>query len=266
MPIETICQTCNNRLRVADEHAGKLARCPKCQSVYTVPTPQAAGGFGASVSAAGGSASGSDQWRLRTADGMVYGPVSRADLDRWLVEGRVTADSHLLQDGAAQWVHASQVYPQLATASRSGSTLSSAYAPAGASFGSQYGGVPSPQATAGNPFGGSSGSNPFSEASVAQNPYGSPAYGGMQGPYQSFARPHRGALVLVLGILGLTACALIGIPAAFLGMSDLREMNAGRMDPSGKGLTIAGMVMGLICCAMFALGFLLMLFVIIAGH
>jgi hypothetical protein len=70
---------------------------------------------------------------------------------------------------------------------------------------------------------------------------------------------------LVLGILGLTLCGLIGIPAAFMGMSDLREMNAGRMDPSGKGLTIAGMIMGWICVALFALGILIFLVSIIAG-
>ena len=37
MVIETRCQTCARILAVADEHAGKLARCPSCQTQYTVP-------------------------------------------------------------------------------------------------------------------------------------------------------------------------------------------------------------------------------------
>src|SRR5687767_1165236 len=39
MPIETSCQGCGRLLRVADEHAGKLARCPHCQTIYNVPLP-----------------------------------------------------------------------------------------------------------------------------------------------------------------------------------------------------------------------------------
>lgn len=46
MPIEFICQSCNNQLRVPDEHAGKQAKCPSCKSVNSIPalttsTPQA---------------------------------------------------------------------------------------------------------------------------------------------------------------------------------------------------------------------------------
>jgi hypothetical protein len=262
MPIETICQTCNNRLRVADEHAGKLARCPKCQSVYTVPTPQAAGSAGAMSSSA------VDQWRLKTADGMIYGPVPRADMDRWLTEGRVTPDSQLLQEGTDKWRWAKEVYPQLATAGFAApaptttSSLSSAYAPTSASFSDQYGAKADRPSTGGNPF---AASNPFSESTVQQNPYSAPTYGGstfnVGRPYQ----PHRGVLILILGILGLTVCGLIGLPAAFMGLADLREINAGRMDPSGKGLTIAGMVMGWICVGLFALGILIVLLGVLAG-
>ncbi len=37
MPIEMSCTGCGQTLRVADEHAGKLARCPKCGTVVSVP-------------------------------------------------------------------------------------------------------------------------------------------------------------------------------------------------------------------------------------
>jgi hypothetical protein len=59
--------------------------------------------------------------------------------------------------------------------------------------------------------------------------------------------PHRGALILVLGILSWVACPLLlGILAWVMGNGDLREMDAGRMDPSGRGLTDAGRILGMI--------------------
>ena len=55
----------------------------------------------------------------------------------------------------------------------------------------------------------------------------------------------RGWIVLALGILGFT-CFPLGIVAWVLGNRDLREMRAGRMDPSGLGLTTAGQILGII--------------------
>lgn len=59
-------------------------------------------------------------------------------------------------------------------------------------------------------------------------------------------KPHRGTAVLVLGILGLVVCVICGIIAWVMGNSDLREMQAGTMDPSGQGLTKAGKICGMI--------------------
>lgn len=39
MPIEMRCAGCGQMLRVADEHAGKKARCPACGTVADVPLP-----------------------------------------------------------------------------------------------------------------------------------------------------------------------------------------------------------------------------------
>lgn len=80
-------------------------------------------------------------------------------------------------------------------------------------------------------------------------------------------KPHHGTLILILGILSLLMCNIItGIPAWVMANSDLREMDAGTMDPSGRGATQAGKVCGIISVvlavlcmllviAMFALGF-----------
>lgn len=40
-------------------------------------------------------------------------------------------------------------------------------------------------------------------------------------------RPHRGAVILVLGILGLVVCLICGIVAWVMGNGDLRAMQAG---------------------------------------
>ena len=59
-------------------------------------------------------------------------------------------------------------------------------------------------------------------------------------------RPHRGVAILVLGILGLVMCVICGIIAWVMGNSDLREMDAGRMDSAGRGMTQAGRICGMI--------------------
>jgi hypothetical protein len=57
---------------------------------------------------------------------------------------------------------------------------------------------------------------------------------------------HRGTLILVLGILSLVAVQILGPVAWLLGNADLREMRAGRMDPSGESQTNIGRVLGMI--------------------
>ena len=38
MPIEFVCQSCNNSLRVEDQFAGKQARCPSCGHINNIPS------------------------------------------------------------------------------------------------------------------------------------------------------------------------------------------------------------------------------------
>lgn len=80
-------------------------------------------------------------------------------------------------------------------------------------------------------------------------------------------RPHRGVLVLVLGILGLVLCVICGIVAWVLGNSDIREMEAGRMDPTGLGLTKAGKICGIISVVLnvVVIGIWLVMFVILGA-
>ena len=66
-------------------------------------------------------------------------------------------------------------------------------------------------------------------------------------------KPHRGTLVLVLGILSLVVCAPLGIAAWVMGNGDLKQMDAGAMDPTGRSLTNAGRICGIIGTILFAL-------------
>ena len=76
------------------------------------------------------------------------------------------------------------------------------------------------------------------------NPYTSPSSrsAGWHGS------PHRGGMILTLGILAATCNFLLipGIMAWVMGSSDLKKMEAGYMDPEGKGITTAGMVLGIV--------------------
>jgi hypothetical protein len=70
-------------------------------------------------------------------------------------------------------------------------------------------------------------------------PQGPPPPGGAM-------QPHRGTQILVFGILGLVCCVIFGIVAWSMGSKDMQEIRAGRMDPSGEGLTNAGKILGMV--------------------
>ena len=68
-------------------------------------------------------------------------------------------------------------------------------------------------------------------------------------------KPHRGTLILVLGILSLVGCGILtGIPAWVMGNSALKEIDGGTMDPTGRGVTNAGKILGMISTILFIVG------------
>lgn len=80
--------------------------------------------------------------------------------------------------------------------------------------------------------------------------------------------PHRGTLILVLGILSLVGCTFFaGIPAWILGNADLNKMKQGLMDRAGEGNTSAGRIMGIISVILGIIGviFTILWFVVIAA-
>lgn len=264
MTIDIQCTGCSRQLRVADEHGGKSARCPECQTIVAVPHPKSAApvtsrsaGFVAptvettkekthpTFDLNDGNATPS--WHLKTPEGQTYGPVDRAELDRWYAEGRITNDCMLRQEPSTNWVNANAVYPSVAPPS------------------SRENNRPVHTSTpSANPN-----ANPFGE----QSPYTSPnstSTNTAAGRRRRNQVPHRGGLILALGILSwVISCPLFGVIAWIMGSGDLREMRAGRMDNSGMGLTQAGQILGMIHSIILLVGIagsMLFLFLIaIAG-
>ena len=177
-----------------------------------------------SASPSGGSGATGERWLMRAEDGRVYGPVSRADLDGWAREGRVSPRASLAREGTEAWQPAVQLYPHLA------------------SQGSLGGGS--------NPFADrpSSSGQVFSAASMG-GAYGAPVAGG----FNRYAQPHRGGLILSFAIISWVICFFFGIAALIMGLQDISAMKQGRMDPSGMGLTQAGVIIAALQLGLFVL-------------
>jgi predicted Zn finger-like uncharacterized protein len=65
-------------------------------------------------------------------------------------------------------------------------------------------------------------------------------------------QPHRGTLILVLGILSLVVFQPLGIFAWIMANTDLKEIDAGRMDPEGRQQTQIGKILGMISTILMA--------------
>ncbi|MGC1481153.1 MAG: hypothetical protein WA771_11655 [Chthoniobacterales bacterium] len=72
-------------------------------------------------------------------------------------------------------------------------------------------------------------------------------------------KPHRGTLILILGILGLIICMPVGIAAWVMGGNDLKEMAAGTMDPAGKDMTNVGRILGIVSVVLWVGGIVIAL-------
>jgi hypothetical protein len=196
--IDTLCGGCGKRLRVSGEHAGKKARCPHCDFIYTVPVQNTVSSAGYELVAP--AVPTGETWQVRSPDGLIYGPVSKKELDGWRDAGRITHRSQLLPAGGPQWLWATEVFPELTPAATMTpmaiQTAASALAPT------------------------------------------------MHSYYARGIEPHRGPLVLALGIVGIfTLCAIPSVIGLILGIYDLGLMKREKMDPAGRALTIAGIVL-----------------------
>jgi hypothetical protein len=69
--------------------------------------------------------------------------------------------------------------------------------------------------------------------------------------FRGAVEPHRGAMILVLGILGVVVCGLVAIFAWVLGKRDLDLIKRGLMDREGEALTKAGYILGIVGTILF---------------
>lgn len=84
--------------------------------------------------------------------------------------------------------------------------------------------------------------------------------------------PHRGTLIMVLGILSFFVVPLVMGPIAWiLGHMDMAAIRAGRMDPEGESQTNAGRICGMIATILWAtilllyVGFVFCMFLAVLG-
>jgi len=228
MAIETKCPGCERTLRVGDENAGKQARCPMCNTIYVVP--------GGDTTKPPPSASGTgDPWYMKTPEGQVFGPVNRAELERWLADGRISAECELRTRENQEWHPADEYFGVLSTSHQSAT-------------GQQTAAVAEPTARP-----------------TEQSPFrsGTPLTGG-SATRGRFQVPHRGGMILAFGILGwVFTCPVFAVMAWVMGTSDLREMRSGRMDSSGMGLTQAGHMLGMIYTLLWLIVCIIAVFVML---
>ncbi|MEO8269484.1 MAG: hypothetical protein ABI557_07190 [Aureliella sp.] len=117
MTIESTCTGCGKTLSVADENAGKRARCPACGQIYTIPpksdTPATNSADSSAYSVESSVPPEADRYWMRAVDGSEYGPIDQATLDRWFREGRVGPGYQLRQSQYGNWQPADVFRPTL---------------------------------------------------------------------------------------------------------------------------------------------------------
>lgn len=134
MPITIACPECEAKFRVPDTAAGRKVKCPKCTSTFLVPMTPAAKAKAhleaelrkslppvmTRVVAAPKPAPEPELWQVKTIEGKIYGPVTRAVLQEWLAEGRLDHETQLLRNKSRQWQWATEVFPELEEPEESG--------------------------------------------------------------------------------------------------------------------------------------------------
>jgi phage FluMu protein Com len=226
MAIDLRCPGCGKTLRVGDEHAGRQVRCPACQKVATAPaaTPSP----------------DASSWQMRTPEGSTYGPATWEEVEAWAAEGRIEADCELRTAAGGPWQRASVMFPMLQGTKPRPAESARPTGPTTYPWTPQATGLPS------------GGWNPPANSSAVPATLAAAAGG--------YHVPHRGGLILVLGLLGfMITCPVFSLLAWVMGSHDLREMRSGRMDPSGEGLTQAGQIMGMVLSLLWIAGGVLLL-------
>ena len=78
-----------------------------------------------------------------------------------------------------------------------------------------------------------------------------------------YLQPHRGGLIVTLGVLAWVTCPVFSVFAWVLGANDVREIRSGHMDPGGLPQTQTGMVLGMVNVILWMIAGLISVFVVL---
>ena len=164
-------------------------------------------------------------WYLQIPEGVTYGPVARSQLDRWVREGRVSVGCRLRDERESPWMAAELVYPDLLSSDSPSLPHEGRVALTGQPVDARDFSAPGSGATAAIP-------RPLTQL------------------------PHRGPLVLTLGVVGLLVfCPVFSVLAWSFGTQDLREMQLGLMDSKGETSTRLGRMLGMVIVLIWVMMF-----------
>ena len=279
MAIETTCGGCGKLLSVADEHAGRRARCPACGQVYTIPSMGSTNAPNENF----GSATPSPVSNAPTATGptgtgpavddatLPMGPPSipsnpalppAGDLTGanpnaglppqpavnmnqfWMRSTDGVEYGPVDRETLDRWFREGRVGPgymirQSETGMWQSAEMAKPMSPA------QAGMYTAAYTPGGAAMSGGSASNPYAAAGMP----GGDAF------RQMYPKPDQSGLVLAFGILSWFICPIFGIIAWIMGRNGLKDIAAGLMDPANKGLMQAGYYLGMVCIILYSLCF-----------
>ncbi len=246
MPIDSTCSGCGKMLRVADDFAGRKARCPICGVIYVVGDLGTQAAAVDSVNAEttyeqpidSNSLQGmeplatseslpspiaptpsriNDEFFVRTPNQSVYGPTDRQTVLDWIAQGRLDDSCHIRQSNSEQWIG----LPAWRFQSKQQDPFANAYSVRGVGPAQNE-------------------SFPFKPAPNSLN------------QSAGYARSGNGIVVLILGIgswilcptfLGALVCAIIAIA---LGLNELKRVRQGVSPASNRTPAMFGLWLGII--------------------
>lgn len=95
-----------------------------------------------------------------------------------------------------------------------------------------------------------------------RGPYAAPPmYGGMP----VYMQASQGTTILVYGILSLVVCSILGPIAWSMGNAELARIDAGLVDPSGRGNASAGRICGMIATILMIVSFVIVIMIFAAA-
>jgi TRAP-type C4-dicarboxylate transport system permease small subunit len=83
------------------------------------------------------------------------------------------------------------------------------------------------------------------------------------GPAPAFPEPSQATTALVLGIVGVILCGVLAPFAWVIGSKEVKAIDAGRRDPSNRGVATAGKILGIVGTVLLVVGVLVTLFVLL---